>query len=114
MKARPPNTGGSLGFTLQADTMETRLWFSYLKAIGYSTGLMMERLRAGKGYMVPTQTPMEFDRGWKPLRVSDIKRDKLSSELSEHERERAIYRASLIHPAIKKFLSTQSMQEAAE
>ena len=92
MKARPPGPDGSLGFTLQADTMEARLWFSYLSAIGRPTGLMMERLRAGKGYMVPTQTPMEFDRGWKPPRLLDVSFDEGPSEMSVAEREAIVAR----------------------
>jgi len=93
MNSKPPNPDGTKGHTLEgSDTMAATLWRAYLSDIGYPTGLMDERLKAGKTYMVPCQSPMTFDPRWKPPRVSDIRRPRMASEMTLAEREALVAR----------------------
>lgn len=116
MKGKPPNPDGSLGFTLSdEDSIPARLWNAYFESIRYPAGLMCERLRAGKGYMVPTQTPQEFDRGWRVPRLSQLPRPKTSSQMTPEERQRVINRLAGINPLLAQFARRPADdREAAE
>lgn len=74
---------------------------------------MLERLRAGKTYWVPTQMPQEFDPSWRVPRLSDVKRHKLSSEMTETERAEALYRLSHILPQLRKHFDLNAKDNAA-
>lgn len=74
---------------------------------------MLERLRAGKTYWTPTQMPQEFDPSWRVPRLSDVKRNKLSSEMSEAERMQALYRLARILPQLKKHFDLNAKDNAA-
>jgi hypothetical protein len=73
---------------------------------------MLERLRAGKTYWTPAQMPQEFDQDWRVPRLSDVKRHKLSSEMSEAERAEVLYRLSFVLPQLKKHFDLNAKETA--
>lgn len=101
-KLRPPNSDGTIGFELLPNTMAARLWEAYFNHWQIPHGVMMERHRAGKPYWVPCQTPQAFDPAWRVPRLSEVKRPKLSSEMTEEERQQVLYRLAYILPQLKK------------
>ena len=112
-KSRPPNPDGTIGFELLPNTMAARLWEAYFVHRHIPHGVMMERHRAGKSYFVPCQMPQEFDPLWRVPRLSDVKRHKISSEMSEAERAEVLYRLSHILPQLRKHFDLNAKENAA-
>lgn len=112
-KSNPPNADGTFGCELKPETLAARLWQAYFTHRQIPHGYMLERLRAGKTYWTPTQMPQEFDPSWRVPRLSDVKRNKLSSEMSEAERMQALYRLSHILPQLRKHFDLNAKDNAA-
>jgi len=112
-KSRPPNPDGTIGYEVLPGSLAARLWEAYFNHRHIPHGVMMERLRAGKSYWVACQQPQDFDPAWRVPRLSDVKRNKLSSEMSEAERAEVLYRLSFVLPQLKKHFDLNAKENAA-
>lgn len=112
-KSHPPDADGRIGWELQPNTLAARLWEAYFSHRHIPHGFMLERFRAGKTYWVPVQMPQDFDPSWRVPRLSDVKRNKLSSEMSEAERAEVLYRLSFALPQLKKHFDLNAKENAA-
>ena len=98
MNSRPPGPDKTKGFMIQPGTQEARWWLAYFETKGMkaSRSLAGERLAASKPYMVPSQSPREFDPEYvyQPSAPREARgANRLSTEMTFEEREAAVARA---------------------
>jgi hypothetical protein len=87
MKSRPPNADGTIGFMVFPHMREWDAWQAYFVSNGMDTRASFMRSRGDSGYMVPCQLPMQFDPTWKYRPAPKEDGPRLSSEMTQEQRE---------------------------
>lgn len=92
MRERPPNPDGTIGFMVFPHMREWDAWQAYFVSNGMDKRAAFMRSQGDKGYHVPCQLPMQFDRTWKYRPAPPADEPRLSTEMTMEEREAVIRR----------------------
>ena len=84
---------GGEGHTLTGFDMSARLWIAYYRALGMSTAVMEERLRAGRPYTVPCQRPADFDPDTRITAAHMPRPERMAADMTPAERDALVTKA---------------------